>query len=69
MQTETIKPGGLYRHAWDSNLYGVGVGMLPGQWNCRSKDPKSELKFSTEWGENLSINFGRGKLVVVRAKS
>jgi hypothetical protein len=69
METETIKPGASFKYTWDANWYSDGMGMLPGQWNCRSSNPKSAIKLETEWGENLSFEFRKGKLAILKKRS
>ena len=73
METEIIKPGGQFKYTWDANWYSDGMGMLPGQWICRPKDPQlvkvlKPLKFSTDWGENASIVWRKERLAISKRR-
>jgi len=68
METEQINSGAIYKYTWNANWYSDGMGMLPGQWSCRSSNPKSAIKLETEWGENLSLEFRKGKLAILKKR-
>jgi hypothetical protein len=65
MSTGVIKPGSLYKHQWDRNWYSDGMGMIPGEWQCKTSDSKAAVRFTTDWGENVSLNINATKVTVV----
>ena len=72
LTTGVVAAGGTYKHTWDSGWYADGMGMIPGQWACRStgadsKVASSPLAFSTDWGENVTISWNNAKGTVARA--
>ena len=71
METEVIGPGGVFKYTWDSQWYADGMGMLPGDWSCRSSDLKTAkdikpVKFKTDWGENATIKWRKERFAVSR---
>lgn len=64
MSTGVIKPGSQYKHQWDRNWYSNGMGMIPGDWECKTTDSKATVIFTTDWGENVSLGLKDGKLKV-----
>lgn len=73
METDVIKPGAVYKYTWDSNWYADGMGMLPGAWICRPSDPRlakglKPQKFTTDWGENITITWRKSTLAVSRRR-
>jgi hypothetical protein len=75
MSTKNIAPGAHYVYTWDSGWYADGMGMIPGQWACKpvSKDDNAsagtatQVAFTTDWGENITISWTRAKATVARA--
>jgi hypothetical protein len=76
MVTKPMAPGVTYKHTWDRGWYSDGMGMIPGQWVCRSTGGGAPsmpvngdaLNFATDWGENISILWSRGRATVAKAK-
>lgn len=73
METDVIKPGAVYKYTWDASLYSEGMGMLPGSWSCRPSDPKlakglKPQKFTTDWGENITISWRKERFAVSRRR-
>jgi hypothetical protein len=64
MSTGVIKPGSQFKHQWDRNWYSDGMGMIPGEWECKTSDSKAAVRFTTDWGENISLGLKGGKLKV-----
>ena len=67
MKTETINPGATSVYTWDQKWYSDGMGMVPGTWTCANAGSrKPELTFSTDWGENVKILWGKRHADVAR---
>ena len=64
MSTGVMKRGSSYEYRWASHWYSDGMGMIPGEWICKTADSKAALRFTTDWGENVSLGLKDGKLKV-----
>ncbi|MCX6124099.1 MAG: hypothetical protein NTV34_05035 [Proteobacteria bacterium] len=71
-----IAAGESFIHNWGADWYSDGMGMIPGTWSCQdARKPKDAgrapklVKFSTDWGENVSVIWQDESLSIARAEA
>ena len=71
-----IAAGESFIHNWGSDWYSDGMGMIPGTWSCQdARKPKDAsrapklVKFSTDWGENVTVLWQDESLSIARAEA
>lgn len=55
-------------HDWGEHFYNDGMGLNPGEWNCKSGH-ENLGSFLSLWGENLTLTVSesKGKLNIVKS--